>query len=368
MLAALTGAMLPAWGYHLRSDLSMVGHHFLAVMVGVALSMALVPQILKWKSVPFVLTAACAMASLSIVFLAFSAPPYGEMRRVVGLFGAGFSMGTLNGGICQVISPACRHDLASMVNLAGILFGLGCLLVTLLAGSLLDGYSVMGILLVIAIIPVLYTLLFARAQFPPIAVSAPPPLRELLADGKSPRALLMAALLFFQFGNEWSVAGWLSVFLIHRLGISPESALALLSLYWIALLTGRVAAMAILPRVPHTRLLTGSAAAAVFGCIILLSTNNQFGATTGVLLAGLGFSTIFPLTAEKIGHRFTYYHPGIFSGIFSFAMVGAMIAPALGGYLAESIGVGVTMALPMVGTMMVFLLSIAIWLEARINE
>src|SRR5262249_14106231 len=153
------------------------------------------------------------------------------------------------------------------------------------------------ILFAIAIVPAAFTVMFGRAQFTPIAVSAPPPLRQLLSDCKSPRALLLAALLFFQFGNEWSVAGWLAVFLIHRLGISPEAALSFLALYWVSLFTGRVAAMAILPRVPHTRLLTGSAAAAVFGCIVLLSTNNQFGATTGVLLAGLGFSTIFPLTA-----------------------------------------------------------------------
>ena len=34
-------------------------------------------------------------------------------------------------------------------------------------------------------------------------------------------ALIFGFLLFFQFANEWSIAGWLPVFLIDRLGISP---------------------------------------------------------------------------------------------------------------------------------------------------
>ena len=73
-----------------------------------------------------------------------------------------------------------------------------------------------------------------------------------------------------------------------------------------------------------------------------------------------------PLVAEKIGHRFTYYHPGLFNGIFSFAMVGAMLSPWLLGYAADAWGVGVVMALPLLGTFMVFILTLLIWLESKI--
>ena len=368
LLAALVGAMLPVWGYHLRSEFVTVGHYFLSMMAGVAISVVVTPVLLRRKDAPFVLTLACALACVSLVFLAFSAPPDDATRRMAGLLLAGFSMGLLNGGICQVISAACRHDFAATASLGGAVFGLGCLLVTLLVGGLLDTYSATAILLAIAIVPAVFTVLFARSHFPAIPVPPQPPIREMLADFRSPRALLLAALLFFQFGNEWSIAGWLPIFLIHRLGVSPQAALSILALYWASLLAGRMGALAILPHVGRVKLLTISAAAAAFGCVILLSTNNQFGAITGVLMAGFGYSTIFPITAERIGHRFKYYHPGIFSGIFSFAMVGAMIAPALGGYLTEFMGFGATMTLPLIGTVMVFLLSAAIWIEARINE
>ncbi len=84
-------------------------------------------------------------------------------------------------------------------------------------------------------------------------------------------------------------------------------------------------------------------------------------------MVGAGFATIYPLVAEKIGRRFTYYHPGLFNGIFSFAMVGAMLPAWLLGYAADAWGVGVVMALPLVGTVMVFILVLLIWLQSKIG-
>src|SRR5207245_4769443 len=136
---------------------------------------------------------------------------------------------------------------------------------------------------------------------------------------------------------------------------------------WLAWLLGRIAALAVLQRISHCRVLLSSSAAAMFGCILLLSTDNQFGAIIGILMIGAGFAPIYPLVAEKIGHRFTYYHPGLFNGIFSFAMIGAMLPPWLLGYAADAWGVGVVMALPLVGTVMVFVLVLLIWLQSKIG-
>jgi fucose permease len=188
-----------------------------------------------------------------------------------------------------------------------------------------------------------------------------------MADFRSPGAILFALLLFFQFGNEWSIAGWLPLFLIRRVGLSPSVALIILALYWTFLLIGRLIAIAVLPRVRHTRLLMGSVICAIFGCLILFSTNNSFGAGTGAFFVGAGFASIYPLVAEAIGRRFPYYHPGFFNGIFTFAQVGGLIAPATLGYAAEAWGVGVVLGIPLVGTFMVMLLLVLIWLESKVT-
>src|SRR5205823_5688395 len=107
---------------------------------------------------------------------------------------------------------------------------------------------------------------------------------------RSPGAILFALLLFFQFGNEWSIAGWLPLLLIRHVGVSPLAALLILAFYWSCLMAGRLGAVAILPRVRHGRLLLGSVLAALFGCLILYSTNNGFGAATGAFFVGAGYA------------------------------------------------------------------------------
>jgi MFS family permease len=133
------------------------------------------------------------------------------------------------------------------------------------------------------------------------------------------------------------------------------------------LLLGRLGALLLLPSVRHAKLLLGGALAAQFGCIILTFTNNRFGAVTAILFIGAGFATIYPLVAEKIGLRFPYYHPAFFNGIFSFGLLGGLLAPATVGYLAEAFGIRVVVGLPFFGTAMVSLLILVIWLEARIT-
>ena len=367
LLAALLGAILPAWGYHLKFEFATVGNYFLCVALGVLLSVEAGRRLFRTQSVSTVLILASGLACGALVFLAFSPPPYSDLWRMAGLVGVGLAMGLLNSAIFQAISAIYQHDPAATINLGGIVFGLGCLLITLLVAGTFNAYSVTTILILIAIAPALFGLLYARTSFPALAVPAQPDFKQAMSDMRSRGAALLALLLFFQFGNEWSIAGWLSIFLIHRLGVSPEESLEMLALYWLALLFGRIGAIVVLRRAPHGRVLLASATAALFGCLLLLSTNNRFGASTGILMVGAGFATIYPLVAEKIGHRFTYYHPGLFNGIFSFAMVGAMLAPWFLGYAADAWGVGVIMAMPLLGTFMVFILTLLIWLESKIG-
>jgi fucose permease len=228
-------------------------------------------------------------------------------------------------------------------------------------------YSVPAILIFMAIVPAAFACVFAKKAFAASTVTRGAGSRDMLEDFRSVGAILFALLLFFQFGNEWSIAGWLPLFLIRRVGLSPILALTILALYWLFLLTGRLAAVALLPRVRHGRILLVSVVSALFGCLLLFSTNNAFGAGSGVFFLGAGFASIFPLVAEAIGRRFSYYHPGFSSGIFSLALVGGLLAPASLGYAASAVGVGVVIGVPLIGTCMVVALLLLIWLESKVT-
>jgi FHS family glucose/mannose:H+ symporter-like MFS transporter len=192
-------------------------------------------------------------------------------------------------------------------------------------------------------------------------------MQQSVRDLRSPLAVFFALLLFFQFGNEWSIAGWLPVFLIDRLGISPATAVTLLALYWTALMLGRIAASRILPLVRHGRMLAVSAFCALFGCTLLAAAGSRFGVIFGLLLTGAGFSAIYPLVAERIASRFSYYHPGYFNGIFTFALMGGILSPFVLGHAAAGSGLGVVPMAAMAGSCAVFGLVLLIWLGRKVS-
>jgi len=367
LLFSFLGPIIPAWGHHLEFRFDVLGHYFLSMVAGVHAGGMAGPRWFLRRSFKTGLVAGCGVAGAALLLLALVSPPASAWWRVLGLFWLGAGAGLLSTSVFHAITPAYQHDPAATVNLAGILFGLGCLTTSLLVAGTFYIYTVPSILFLLAMVPLLLAGCYSRARLAAPARSGPPPVRQVLDDFRNPAAILLSLLLFFQFGNEWAIAGWLPIFLIQRAGTSPAVAILILSLFWAALLVGRVLAQAVLPRVDHRGFLLASVLGAMFGCLILRFTNNEFGAAVGVLLAGVGFAAIYPLVVEMIGARFPYYHPGIFNGIFSIAVTGGLLAPATLGYLAEWLGVSAVMWLPMAGTAMVLALVLLIWLEAKLS-
>ena len=370
-LLALLGAILPAWRCNLAedpSDFVAIGNYFLCLGVGIVAAAAVARRVMARWGVRYLLVFGCGISCLALLFLAWAAPPQSAWWRAAGLLVLGTGAGSLNMALFHAISGRYQKDPAGTMNLGGAWYGLGCLAATLLVAGTFYAYTVTSILIFMAVVPAVFAVLYGRRApvVPPKA--AHPTLRQALEEFRSPGAVMFALLLFFQFGNEWTIAGWLPLFLLRRIEISPAAALLILALYWSCLLGGRLGAAAILPRVRHRRLLLWSVAASLFGCFVLFITPNQFGASMGVIFLGCGYASIYPLVAEAIGHRFPYYHPGFFNGIFSLALLGGLLAPATLGYAAALLGsVQVVMAIPLIGTFVVMLLLVGIWLEAKVT-
>lgn len=366
-LLALLGAILPAWGYHRDPpDFVAVGNYFLSLAVGLVVVTPFARRIMERRGLGFLLVLACALSCIALSYLAFVGPPRPSSWRVAGLLVLGMSAGLLNVGLFYAVSRRYTDDAAGSVNQGGVWYGLGCLSATLLVeGAFYASDTV--ILLLMATVPAIFGILYARQSWGAPAAAPHPSIREALKDFRSAGAILFALLLFFQFGNEWAIAGWLPLFLYHRISVSPQEALFTLALYWFFLMTGRLGAISLLPRVRHGRLLVASVLAALFGLLVLYTTNNRFGAITGVFFLGAGYASIYPLVAEAIGRRFPYYHPGFFNGIFSLALVGGLLAPATLGYAASVWGVGVVVGIPLLGTLIVMVLLLLIWLESKVT-
>lgn len=368
MLMAFLGAILPSWGYHLRPGFIEAGDYFLSLAIGLIGSVGAAHFLLPRRGLKFLMVLANLLACAAFLFLALVSGPAAAEWRLIGVLFIGFSTGLLNAGVFHAISPIYQADRAATVNFAGLLFGSGSLLTALLVAGTYYVYTVPSILILFAALPGLYAIVCHKGSYKQSFETHTHPLAQVLRDFRNPGAVLFSLLLFFQFGNEWSMAGWLPLFLIRRLGISPNDSLLLLALYWASLLVGRILSQFVLKRAHRAGLLIGSVVSALLGMIVLASTNNVFGAVMGILFVGAGFASIYPLVVEKIAHRFPYYHPGFYNGLFSLAITGGFLAPWLLGYFAEAWGIQAVMILPLFGTFLVFLLVLLIMLEAKLSS
>ncbi|MDQ6677569.1 MAG: MFS transporter [Acidobacteriota bacterium] len=366
-LFSLLGALLPAWDFHINGRNAEAGWLFFSLSAGVIAAGEWRRRFVSQWRTGQVLFAACATASLALLALAALPEPVRFAGQIGGWSLLGLAAGALNRSLFESIRAIYTGNPASTAVRGGLYFGLGCLLSAVLIATAFHLNFVPQILLLLALIPGAFGFFYFRRTLPEPESPPEPPLGTFLQGMSKPGAALFALLLFFQSGNEWTVAGWLPLFLTHRLGISPESALWMLALYWLILLLSRLVNIYLLARVRHSRLLFGSAAAALLGCLLLASTDNMPGATTGIILLGAGFAAIYPLVAEKLGHRFPSFHPGIVNSIFSLALAGGLLSPWLAGLLADRWGLGIVMGLPAIGTFLVVVLLLLLWLESKVT-
>jgi hypothetical protein len=364
-LLALPGGLLPLWGYHVNPDFGIAANYFLALGAGLTGGSMLAIRLRDKYLLAHLLGAGSVGGALVLLLLPFAQPPASAWYQAFVLLIAGAAAGVINTTVCESIAQAYEADPAGITLMGGGFFGAGSAVSAWLLAECLDAPGPARIMALAAIVPGAAGLMISRLKLnrPVVKVL---PMREATEDLRSVLAILFALLLFFQFANEWSIAGWLPVFLIDRLGMSPAGAVMLLSFYWLALTIGRFVTARLLPVVRHGRLLAISAFCALFGCIAL-DTDTRLGVVTGILLTGAGFSAIYPLAAEKIAARFTYYHPGYFNGIFTFAMMGGIVAPFVLGHAVAMSGLRIVPVAAMAGSCAVFALVLVLALGKKVS-
>ncbi len=187
-----------------------------------------------------------------------------------------------------------------------------------------------------------------------VAALPPPPVRAA-PDGQGARRfnpltvtplLVMFALAMLYTGTEQVLAGWLFTYSRAAMEQVATTASLATSLFWGAMLLGRISAVALLGRVGNMRLVQVGLALAALGVLLILAGQLAPPAFwAGVLLVGLGFGPIFP-TSLAYASQLEPSHSGAVGSFFvASGSVGAMILPLTAGSLIPAIGVAGSIAL-----------------------
>jgi FHS family glucose/mannose:H+ symporter-like MFS transporter len=367
MMMGALGSLTVSWRYQLDKDPRSIGIHFFAFDALLLLAGMSIHAFAKRVSLRALCLASCLVACLGFVELTVSAPPVQVIWRILGVGIVGASAGALSISLLRCVRPYYEQSAGATLNLCGAAFGLGSLLVTVIGGVTypLSPISWEPAILAIACLAALFFLKDIPFSIEPQEERPRTPRVKGARDFKSITAILFSLLLFFQFGNEWALAGWLPLFLVRRLGMSPALAVYTLALFFLALVVGRLGSQVLRRHVAHSRLLFTSVLLAMLGYLLLSLTNSAFGAALAAVVTGLAFGPVYALVAEKIGRRFDY-EPGFFNGIFSLAIAGGMLIPALLGFVGYYFGMEYVLVIPAFGSVAVLGLMLLIVLAAKL--
>ena len=361
----LLGALLQLWSRELMIGTAAAGHCFLALTLGLTASKLLAARVSgTGLEIRRLFIVAGSLASLTL--LALSAV-YEAAWLLPLLLSMGLAVGALTTGIAWLLYGTLTvHRTPEILNLAGVSFGAGAVMVCVLVWAIVDVFTVQVILCLVAVIPAMLAVQAWRSPIFQHFKLPEPPAQLSWRETLNPTAALLAASLFFQAANHWTVGGWLPFYLSRKFGVPTSTSIGMLSAFWLALTWGRVLATRVSSLERHTRWLLTPTAACLLGCIFLLQTVETSGLLVGSLMLGAGIGALHPLTIGAVLNRYPYYHPGLLNGFFSLSFVGAMVVPWLVGQVAAGLGIETIIWSVLAGSLMVFLLMAVVVLETRL--
>lgn len=276
----------------------------------------------------------------------------------------GFGGGGLNTSTNAAVSELYGDARGAMLNILGIFFGGGAVVVPLMAARM----SPRAATLFAAAFAALMGLIFTGLRFPQAKEAHGFSLSEAVKVVAYPGVLLFSLVLFFESGNEQVMNTFTSTWLGSQgAGATPKIATYVLIGYQLGMVVGRIFAARLLSYVPKQMMVLGSAVGSVIGTSVLFASHSVPGMAAGVVITGLSFAAIYPTVLAIAGDRYQRFAGTVFGTMFGTALVGSFIAPSAVGLLGSRVNVHMGTVIPLLGAVMVALLSMAVVLSWHVH-
>jgi fucose permease len=166
------------------------------------------------------------------------------------------------------------------------------------------------------------------------------------------------ALIFLGVASEWCIAYWGADFLADEIGLGRPGAAAALTVFFAAMLTGRVAGSRLARIVPPTTLLAATLCVALTGFPLFWLSAGTLLTLAGLFLTGLGIGSVYPL-GVSVALSAAPDNTDAAAARLAVAGGGAvLLAPFALGAVADRVGIGT--AFGIVGPMLLAAVSLAL--------
>ena len=215
----------------------------------------------------------------------------------------------------------------------------GCAAIAISVVALLASSSIEAILAATAGLCAVAGIATAMLAFPAPKQRNALPAAEIPRFLRSPLVVCFAFLLFLESGAEFTLGGFISMYLARDMGITAVSQVSwILAGYWASIMLARtVLGRVSLVVTPHTTLLL-CACGAGLGALLAALAPGPGVATAAIVLCGWSLAGVYPTALGIVGTRFRSHSSTVFGILFAIALAGGIILPWVSGQIGGALG------------------------------
>ncbi|WHY19846.1 MFS transporter [Paenibacillus sp. G2S3] len=367
------GSILPVLLKHYDQNYSAGGQlifsQFAGFLAGVLVSPLLNRRFGKRGGI-IIATALLLTAEIAYAFL----PPWGWMYVIA--VAAGFGFGMIEAVIGTIIIGAVTEGTAIAMSRLEVLFGIGALVMPLIASPLIATGAWRLAFLIVAGFSLISLILWGRGHFgnlqrilderAPRKVSvtshSSQSSTQLPYKGKQWILLGIFILFFFLYvGTEMSLVNFMPAIFIAKLGMTESAAALTVTFFWLAMSTGRLFAGVIAEKISYRVYILSSCLLTLLLLTLFPFTENRVAAFIVILLLGLFMSGIFSIALVFSSKMLPGAEESTPSIMIAAGGVGGALLPLFMGWSMDHLKVAQTAGLLAGFAAFLFLLSIAAW-------
>lgn len=360
IVTVLLGPLLPTlsarWSLNYSQAGALFTAQYLASTVAVALSGLLVA---RW-GFRFAIQVGLLVMTAGVALL-LAGPRVWGMICIAG-YGAGLGLAVPAANLVVAeVNPERRSAALNLLNFSWSAGAVACPFLVAAAAKghhmqlLLEGVAGFSFLVVIGIA------IMPSSIVEPVATRDAGGRRTAI-DWRHGSLPILAALFFLYVGTENAFGGWVASYSKSLGTLSSSMALMTPSFFYFALMFGRWLAPQLLRAIDEVRLVHAGVLLACAGMAGLVGSNSLPGVMVSASVAGLGLSSVYPITIALLSREFGPTASRVGSLMFTMANLGGSCLPWLVGASSNHFGtLKAGLAVPLIGGAVMFVLYLRDW-------
>lgn len=368
----LLGPMLPTLSARWALNYSQAGALFTAQYLSSTCAVAVSGALVARRGFRFAINAGLVLMAGGVGAL-MSGPEWLGITCIV-IYGAGLGLAVPAANLLVAeVNPERRSATLNLLNFCWSVGAVACPFIVAAAArrqdipSLLAGVGGLSLLVVIGIAAMPSWVIEPSTGKNDLGQTAPGSHSSI--EWRHKAIPVLAVLFFIYVGTENAFGGWVATYSKNLGTLTATMAVMSPSFFYAAIMIGRWLAPSVLRTIDDVRLVRSGLLVACAGMTGLVLSHSLAGVCVSACLAGLGLSTVYPITISLLSREFGASSTRVGSLMFTLANLGGGILPWMVGVSSSQFGtLKAGLAVPLAGSALMWVLYLREWAAARAQQ